>query len=263
MNKKDLPIGIFDSGAGGLTVLKEIKKILPSEDIVYLGDTAHLPYGAKSKSTIIKLSISNILFLLEKKVKLIIVACNSTSSVALPLIKNFFGVPILGVVEAGVEAVLDRKAKRIGIIGTSATIGSMSYQNLIKKRRPKAKIIAASCPLFVPLVEEGWVDSSVTELVAKTYLKGFKGKVDLLILGCTHYPLLKKVISKVLDKTELIDSAEEVATKTRDILKKSNLLKSKKRGKISFFLTDNSPVFPKLAELVLKRKFKPTVVSNI
>ena len=124
MNKRDLPIGIFDSGVGGLTVLKEVRKILPREDIVYLGDTAHLPYGTKSKAAIVKLAIANILFLLEKEVKLIIVACNSTSSVALPMIKDFFGLPILGVVEAGVEAALHKRAQRIGIIGTPATIMS-------------------------------------------------------------------------------------------------------------------------------------------
>jgi len=259
----NLPIGIFDSGVGGLTVLKEVKRLLPREDIVYLGDTAHLPYGTKSRRAIIRLSISNILFLLEKRVKLIIVACNSTSSVALSEIKNFFAVPILGVVEAGAEAALARVAKRIGIIGTPATVKSLSYQNLIKKSDPKVKIIAQSCPLFVPLVEEGWVDLPVTEEVANIYLRKFRGRIDLLLLACTHYPLLKGIIQKVLGKVILIDSAQAVAKKTGQILKQRNLRKSKGKGSLSFFLTDNSPNFSKLAKLILKRKFIPKIVDNI
>lgn len=263
MMKRNSPIGIFDSGVGGLTVLKEIRKVLPCEDIVYLGDTAHLPYGTKSKSTISKLSISNILFLLGKKVKLIIVACNSTSAVALPEIKNFFGVPVLGVMEAGVEAALQEGARRIGIIGTAATINSSSYQNLLKEKKPKVSIMAKSCPLFVPLVEEGWVDSSITHDVATRYLKQFKGKIDLLILACTHYPLLKKVIRRVLGDIILIDSAEVIAKKTKQILKKRSLLKKSRGAKLSFFLTDNSPTFSKFAHLILRRKFKPRVIENV
>ncbi|MFC1514665.1 glutamate racemase [Candidatus Omnitrophota bacterium] len=263
MKQRDLPIGIFDSGVGGLTVLKEVRKILPREEIVYLGDTAHLPYGTKSKQTIIKMSIANILFLLAKGVKLIIVACNSTSSVALPLIKDFFGVPVLGVVEAGVEAALRRKASRIGIIGTPATVISSAYQDLIRSRRPRAKIMVKACPLFVPLVEEGWVDSAVTAQVVRTYLKKFKGTTDLLILGCTHYPLLKGVISRELPGITLIDSAEEVAQKAKLVLKENDLLSRKSKARMRFFLTDNSPNFAKLAGRILNKKFVPTIVGDI
>ncbi len=262
MNKNS-PIGIFDSGVGGLTVLKEIKKALPSEDIIYLGDTAHLPYGTKSQSVIVKLAIANILFLLEKNVKIVVVACNSTSSVGLPQIKGFFNIPILGVVESGVEAALKSKSNNIGVIGTPATVKSKSYQNLIKKRKPKAKVFWTSCPLFVPLVEEGWIDSPVTQEIARIYLKKFKGKIDSLILGCTHYPLLKKTIGKVLENVELIDSAEAIASKTQNVLKKNNLLKSSSRGKISFFLTDNTPHFSRLTKLIINKSVKPRIIKNV
>ncbi len=264
MSKRDSPIGIFDSGIGGLTVLREVRKLLPSEEIIYLGDTAHLPYGTKSKETIVRLSISNILFLLKMKVKLIIIACNSTSSVALPKIKNFFSLPLVGVVEAGVRAVLEKKSERIGIIGTPATIQSLTYQRLILRKRPKAKIIAQACALFVPLVEEGWIDSPVTQEVAEFYLGKFKGKVDSLILGCTHYPLLKGVIRRVLKGIELIDSAEEVAKETKKILSENNLLRKKSsKAKLSFFLTDYSPNFSKLTRLILKRNIIPKRIENV
>ena len=264
MNKENSPIGIFDSGIGGLTVLKEVRRFLPSEDIVYLGDTAHLPYGTKSSQTIIKLSIANILFLLRMKVKFIIVACNSTSSVALPRIKNFFSLPLLGVVEAGVKAVLEKRVKKIGIIGTPATIKSSTYQKLILKKTKGVKIITQACPLFVPLVEEGWINSKVTEEVAKIYLKKFRGKVDLLILGCTHYPLLKGVIRKRLKGIGLLDSAEEVAKEAKRMLRRANLLRKKNvKGKLSFFLTDYSPNFSKLTKLILKEKITPKIVENV
>lgn len=262
--KKDAPLGIFDSGVGGLTVLKEIKRLLPQEEIIYLGDTAHLPYGAKSKETIIKLAIANILFLLNKDVKLIVVACNSTSSVALPEIKNFFSLPILGVVEAGVKEALRGKPRRVGIIGTQATIRSQTYQNLLRKNTSfrKIKILAQSCPLFVPLVEEGWIDSPLTEAIAKKYLKKFKNKIDLLILGCTHYPLLKEVIKKVLGKIKIVDSAEVVAKETKRLLQESGLLKNSfKKSKDTFYLTDNSPSFSKLMKLILGKTIKPEIIN--
>lgn len=264
MSKENLPIGIFDSGVGGLTVLKEVCRALPYEDIIYLGDSAHLPYGTKSKETIIKLSIANILFLLKKKVKIIIVACNSTSAVALPRIRKAFTVPIVGVVEAGVAATLQKAHKRVGIIGTPATINSLAYQKLLKKKSPSLRIIAKSCPLFVPLVEEGWTDSSVAEDVARVYLGSFRGKIDSLILACTHYPLLKRVIAKVLGKkVTLIDSAEEVAKKAAFVIKQNNLGRKRAKGKMSFFLSDNSPNFSSLVKRILKKEFQAKVVDHV
>jgi len=257
------PIGIFDSGIGGLTVVKEVMKLLPNENIVYLGDTAHLPYGTKSEKTIIKLAISNLLFLLEKKVKLAIIACNSTSAVALPHISGFFKLPVLGVVKAGVDAVLREKTKRIGIIGTPATIRSSVYQSLLRQSIPGVKITAKSCPLFVPLAEERWINSPVTEETAKIYLKGFKNRVDSLVLGCTHYPLLKKVITKVLPGIGLIDSAEVIAEKTKKILSEKGILNKSGKGKLSVYLTDYSPRFRGLIRMILRKDIVPKVIENV
>lgn len=262
-NSKNNPIGIFDSGVGGLTVLKEVNKCLPNEDIIYLGDIAHLPYGGKSNETIIRLTVKNILFLLSKKVKFIIIACNSASSVALPYMNEYFNVPILGVVEAGVESAIDIGKKRIGIIGTRATIQSNAYQNLLKKADPSLSLLAGSCPLFVPLVEEGWAESKIAFDVAKKYLNDFNNKIDSLILGCTHYPLLKPIISKVLKNIILIDSAFSVAKKAHKMLEEKNLLNiRKKTGKTEFYLTDNSIVFYDLAEIILKFKAKPIIINH-
>ncbi len=263
MDRRNSAIGIFDSGIGGLTVLKEVNKILPSEDIIYLGDTAHLPYGTKSEDTIIRLAIANILFLLEKKVKMVILACNSTSSVALPKIRNFFNLPVLGVVEAGVEEALNNQYRRIGVIGTPATIRSCAYQDLIKSKDAKVKVSACSCPLFVPLVEQGWSNLPVSRQVAQIYLERFKNKIEALILGCTHYPLLKKTIQKVLSKVDLIDSARSVAKKAKEQLKQDNLFKKKGKGKITVFVTDETPNFERLTKRILNRKVKPRVIKNV
>ncbi|MCX7661082.1 MAG: glutamate racemase, partial [Candidatus Omnitrophica bacterium] len=194
------PLGIFDSGVGGLTVVKEIKRILPYEDIVYFGDTAHLPYGAKSKETVIRLSIENILFLLKADVKLICVACNTASSVALPFIKEHFKIPLIGVIEPAVRLAINlTKNNRIGVIGTKATIQSRTYEKVIKELNPNIEVFSYACPLFVPFVEEGYIDGWILEKIARTYLAPLKrNRVDTLILGCTHYPLLKPLISRIM-----------------------------------------------------------------
>jgi glutamate racemase len=264
---KNKPIGIFDSGVGGLTVLKEIEKILPYEDIVYFGDTARVPYGNKSKSTIIKFSIENILFLLRKKVKIVVVACNTSSSLALDYLKKTFNIPILGVIEAGIRKAIEvSKNKRIGIIGTQATIESKSYQKQILKKDKTIKVYAHSCPLFVPLVEEGIVHGKIVREIIRIYLKPLKEKgVDTLILGCTHYPLLKKEIGLYLKRVNIINSAEQVALYVKDILKKKNILNDKRRSrKIDFYLTDEVKNFLKLARLFLKREIpKPKIINNV
>jgi glutamate racemase len=261
MNK---PIGVFDSGVGGLTVLKELRRQLPREDIVYLGDTAHVPYGGKSRDTICRLTVNNILFLLSKRVKAVVVACNSASSVALPEIRDYFTVPVLGVVEAGVESALATGFRRIGIIGTKATIRSRAYQSLLEKADRSLALKAESCPLFVPLVEEGWAASVTARDVAREYLKDFNGKVDTLILGCTHYPLLKRVISGILPQVKLIDSAVAVAQQTRAMLVDRGLLSTrKKNGKTSYFLTDDSPVFYDLVKAIMKEDVKPVITDHV
>ncbi len=250
-------IGIFDSGVGGLTVAKEIIRQLPNENIVYFGDIARVPYGIKSRQTVIRFSIENILFLLKQDVKLICVACNTASSFALPVIKNHFRAPIIGVISPGVrEAVYASQNKRIGVIGTKGTIKSRTYETEIKQLDPKVKVTAVACPLFVPFVEEGWLSGEVVLSVARDYLKPLRqAGVDTVILGCTHYPLLKPVIQKILGKNvTLIDSAKQVAFEVKKILASEDMLNRGKGGKHRFYVSDNPEWFSSLAQRFLGRK---------
>jgi len=216
------PIGIFDSGIGGLTVLKEIITALPDEDTLYLGDTARLPYGTKSEETVIKYSVENTRFLLKYNIKLLVVACNTASAVSLQVLRKQFSIPIIGVIEAGARAA-SRATKngKVGIIGTETTVSSGAYTKAIREINSDIDTFGQSCPLFVPLVEEGWIDDDVTFTVAERYLGNLKDKgIDTLVLGCTHYPLLKGVIQKVMgDSVRLIDSAEETASEVKDMLR--------------------------------------------
>jgi glutamate racemase len=250
------PIGVFDSGVGGLTVVKEMISQLPGEDIVYFGDTARVPYGIKSKETVIRFSIENILFLLKQDVKLICVACNTVSSQALPSIKHYFKVPIVGVISPGVrEAVYATQNRRIGVIGTRGTIKSKSYEMEIHQLDPGMKVTAVACPLFVPFAEEGWCEGRVVEEVAASYLKPLKeAKVDTVILGCTHYPLLKPVIKKVMGAdVRLIDSAKQVSIEVKKILAAEHMLSPRGKGKQRFFVSDNPEWFSGLAQRFLGR----------
>ncbi|MFA5150086.1 MAG: glutamate racemase [Candidatus Omnitrophota bacterium] len=261
------PIGVFDSGVGGLTVVKELLRQLPHEDIVYFGDTARVPYGIKSKETVIRFSIENILFLLEHEVKFICVACNTVSSFALPEIKNHFKIPIVGVITPGArEAVYATQNKRVGVIGTKGTIKSCAYENEIKQLDPRVKVIAAPCPLFVPFVEEGWLSGNVVKNVVKYYLKPLKkAGVDTLILGCTHYPLLKRLIKDEMgENVALIDSAKQVAIEVNNILASEGLLRKEGTGKHKFFVSDNPEWFSSLAERFLGRPVRNVKrVSNV
>ena len=248
------PIGVFDSGVGGLTVVKELIRQLPEEDIVYFGDTARVPYGIKSKETVIRFSIENILFLLKLDVKLICVACNTVSSFALPVIKHHFKVPIVGVITPGVrEAIYATRNNRIGVIGTKGTIKSRSYELEIKQIKPKAKVTAVACPLFVPFAEEGWLSGRVVLEVARAYLKPLKqARVDTVILGCTHYPLLKPIIRKVMgEDVVLIDSAQQAAIEVKKILTQEGLLNKNGKGKHKFYVSDNPEWFSELAKRFL------------
>jgi len=243
-------IGIFDSGVGGLTVTREIIRQLPYEDIVYFGDTARVPYGIKSRETVIRFSVENILFLLKQDIKLICVACNTASSVALPVMKSNFKVPIVGVIVPGAkEAVYATRNKRLGVIGTRGTIRSKTYENEIRQLDPRVKVTAVACPLFVPFAEEGWLKGPVVAQVARTYLEPLKkAKVDTVILGCTHYPLLKPVIKKVMgDSVTLIDSAKQVAVEVKDILAAEGMLNQKRKARHKFYVSDNPEWFRSLA----------------
>ena len=227
MKNEKRPLGIFDSGIGGLTVLKEIIKLLPEEETLYLGDTARLPYGTKSEETVIKYSIENTRFLLKYNIKLLVVACNTASAVSLPVLRKEFPLPLIGVIEAGARAATKAtKNGRIGIIGTETTIRSSAYTKAIKSVNPDITVIGQPCPLFVPLVEEGWLNDDITISVAGRYLTSLRNdRIDTLVLGCTHYPLLKSAIQKVMgDGVRLIDSAEETALEVRELLTNLGLI---------------------------------------
>jgi len=255
MNQRSrLPIGVFDSGLGGLTVVKEIVKKLPRENIIYVGDTARVPYGTKSPETITRYGQEIARFLLKKRVKAIVVACNSVSAVALNSFRNY-RVPVLGVIEPGARAAHNHStSKRVGVIGTPATMTSHAYKRAIRRYDKKVLIWEKPCPLFVPLVEEGWYSHPITKGVAKEYLRSLlRNGIDTLVLGCTHYPLLKKLLRTVVGRgVKLIDSAEETAKDLKNLLFGSGLLNNgRRRGKIEFFVTDHPHSFTKMAQQFL------------
>lgn len=271
-NKSDKrPIGIFDSGLGGLNVVKEIINLLPYENIVYLGDTARLPYGNKTKETIIRYSIENTKFLLSKNIKLLVIACNTSSSYAVPYIRKIYkDLKIVEVITPGARSAISlTKNYKIGVIGTKATIRSNSYTIAVKKICKHAKVYSQATPLFVPLIEEGWIDklnkksnyrvnhSYILKLLATEYLKPLKQKnVDVLILGCTHYPAIKSVIQEVMGKNvAIVDSSKEVAKVVKELLEKENMLNTNcKLPKYEFFATDDPEGFKKIGSLLLERK---------
>ncbi len=250
------PIGVFDSGLGGLTVVQQIIDILPNERIVYFGDTARVPYGAKSADTIIHYSKQIVDVLLKKKAKMIVVACNTASALALDAIVSACPVPLVGVITPGArQALLSTKNKKIGIIATSSTIKSGAYARKIRELDPSAQVFCSPCPLFVPLVEEGWFDHGVTEEVAREYLAPIKKEgVDTLVLGCTHYPLLKKILHKVMGpKVALVDSAQEVAALVRDLLQEKKALRAPLGpAEHVFLVSDDTDHFQRLAKQFLR-----------
>ncbi len=224
---KESPIGLFDSGIGGLTVLQQIIEKLPRENTVYLGDTARSPYGTKSVETVLRYSFENADFLLQKGVKLVVVACNTSTAVALAALEENLTVPVVGVIEPGARGALKKtRNKRVGVIGTEGTIQSGAYTQALKRLDPKVEVYSRACPLFVPLVEEGWLDNEVVERTVESYLASLKKSgIDTLILGCTHYPLLKKAIRKFMGReVRLVDSAEETADEVSALLQKRSLL---------------------------------------
>ena len=249
------PIGVFDSGLGGLTVAKAIKAKLPNENIVYLGDTARVPYGNKSTLLVTDYATQIINFLLEENAKLIVVACNTASALALPALQSEFQVQILGVILPGSKAAVHAtRNKHVGVIGTIATINSNAYSQALNEIDSSIQITAQACPLFVPLVEEGWLNGPVPSEVTASYLKSINvANVDTLILGCTHYPLLKPMIQEhVNDNTVLIDSAETVAEEAAIILlEKKMLADSNNKGLLKCFVTDFPVQFESIAERFL------------
>lgn len=248
-------LGVFDSGLGGLTAVKEIKALLPNESLIYFGDTSRVPYGSRSAETIVRYSFQDTRFLMSYNVDAILIACGTVSSTALPQLKENFNIPIIGVVESACEAAVKAdKNKKIAVIGTPATIKSNSYVRYLNQICPEAEIISEACPLFVPLVENGFTDENdpVTTLVAEKYLANIKKSgADTLILGCTHYPIIEKLISKLLPGVTLINSGKEAAKAFGKLLAEKKLLKNEENPKELYFVSDETGGFEKTASLFL------------
>lgn len=261
-------IGIFDSGLGGLSVVKQIFKYLPQYKVVYFGDIAHLPYGTKSNETIIRYSIKNTEFLLEKGAKIIIIACHTASSVAAEeLRRKFPKVPILDMVKGGlVKAAKESRNKKIGVIGTAATIRSEVHEKFLKSLDPKIRVYARSAPLLVPLIEEGWINRKETKRIIRYYLREMKKEfIDVLVLACTHYPLLFSIFSEILQRrVKIVDPAEEVAEEVLEFLQKNPFLEKRieRNGqKHRFFVSDRPYRYEEFSRRILGKGVKIEVVT--
>lgn len=246
------PIGIFDSGVGGLTVYRAIRAAFPGEDLIYFGDTARVPYGPKSPNTILDYSLQNARFLLQHNIKILVVACNTASAVALPQLQSLTHIPIVGVIEPGaMQAVQKTKSGRIGVIGTMGTVRSQAYGKAILNLAPNFEIFSTACPLFVSLAEEGFDRHPVANTIAQHYLSFFDDKnIDTLVLGCTHYPLLKDVIAEIMGPdVSLVDSAQAISDHLKTILDPT--AGDSKQGTDEFFVSDNEEQFSQLAAKIL------------
>ncbi len=262
----NLPIGIFDSGVGGLTVYRALHEHLPNEHFVYLGDTARVPYGTKSLATVERYAVENAQFLAARGIKLLVVACNTASALALPAIRQALDIDVVGVIGPGARAaVAGSSGRRIGVIATESTVQSGAYTQAIEKADPNASVIERGCPLFVPLAEEGWAGEEVARTVAETYLKDLRSKIDTLVLGCTHYPILKSVIQQTVGpQVELIDSGEATGREVKSLLAEKNLARdtpetSARERQLCddldhFYVTDAAERFARVAERFLGSK---------
>lgn len=246
------PIGVFDSGVGGLTVVAELRRRLPEESILYLGDTARLPYGTKSPETVLRYTRTNVDFLLERRVKAVVVACNTASALAVPHLST--PAPLWGVIEPGAERAAASAATRVGVIATESTVRSDAYGAALRRLRPGIEVISAACPLFVPLVEEGWHDDPVTLEIAERYLAPLlAASIDSLVLGCTHYPVLRPLLERVVGPgVDLIDSASSVAERVARDLAAANLTApAGSSGGLHAYVTDTAERFARLARMIL------------
>jgi glutamate racemase len=258
ISDKARPIGVFDSGIGGLTVVKKISQTFPDENIIYFGDTARVPYGSKSNSTVIEYSIQDARFLMNKGVKVIVAACNTASSIALGAIKKEFNIPVIGMIEPGAGSAAEKTENgKIGVIGTRATINNKAYSKEIKKINAGLEVYEKACPLFVPLAEEGWIKHKAVYQIAEEYLKELREKkIDTLVLGCTHYPILSEVIQEVIGpNVKLIDSGIASAEALDRELKRMDLFAGRNSsGTQEFYVSDIPIKFKEVAELFFGRK---------
>lgn len=263
----ECPIGVFDSGVGGLTVVHALRRHLPRENIYYFGDTARVPYGVKSPETIIRFATQIVEFLLEKRVKILIVACNTMAAVASQAIRDLSSVPVLDVIEAGAQgAARYTRNRRVGVIGTLATVASGAYEQAIRSHDASIQVRSRACPLFVPLVEEGWLDHAVTRITAEEYLRPLcREGIDTLVLGCTHYPLLKPVLRAVAgDDVELLDSAEAIARETAVVLEAAQLSNPQAGPpEYRFFITDVPQRFQEVGGRFLGRPLEHVSIVSI
>ena len=251
---RDAAIGIFDSGIGGLTVVRALRKLLPGEDLIYLGDTGRYPYGTKSADVVRRYSYENTEFLVDKGVKLLVVACNTSTAVALDALQARYPIPVIGVIEPGAQAAArTTRNRKVGVVATEGTIRSGEYTRALRRLRPDLEIYTRACPLFVPLAEEGWVDNEVAHLAAQSYLGSLaQSGIDTLILGCTHYPLLRAVISATIGKgVRLIDSGVVTAIEVGKALEQHRLRGTGRRGSGSYFVTDAPERFMKVGSRFL------------
>ena len=267
MDKSNRAIGVFDSGLGGLTVLKEIAKILPNENIVYFGDTARVPYGPRSSETVTKYTFQSINFLLEKDIKAIVIACNTASARSLEAAQERYNIPIIGVVKPGSKGALKKTTNnKIGVIGTEGTISSKAYENEILKRDPSAQVFSKACPLFVSIVEEGWANTEVARLTAKEYLKDFDGtNIDTLVMGCTHYPILYDTIREVTkNQINLVNPAVETALELKLLLEENNLInKNNDKASYEYYVSDLPNKFKQIGEDFLEQSVEDVTVIEI
>ncbi|KKR28027.1 MAG: Glutamate racemase [Candidatus Woesebacteria bacterium GW2011_GWA1_39_8] len=261
---KNLPIGVFDSGLGGLTVVKELQRALTNEKIIYLGDTARVPYGTRSKNTIKKFALQDVNFLLKRRVKCVVIACNTVSSIAANEIKKFTNVPIFDVVTSGINAVNSLKGvKSIAVIATTATINSHSYKKKLLIHN-KDVVIEQACPLFVPLIEEGITSGPILEHTIQKYFARIKeAKPDVLVLGCTHYPIIEKAIRKHLKDTLVLNPAIWLASELKVFLKNNNLLTGNKSNTTVYYVTDLSNSFSETAKMFLGKSIKKPVLATL
>lgn len=260
------PIGVFDSGIGGLTVVRQLMSLLPDETIIYFGDTARIPYGSKSVEVVKRFALEDSFFLLEKNVKLVVVACNTASAIAVRFLTDLLPAPVTGVIQPGVTAAAQRTENgRIGVIGTTATIRSNSYYRELLGFNSRLQIISQPCPLFVPLVEEGWIEDEATIMIARRYLQPLiENGVDTLILGCTHYPLLKSVIQRIMGNgVALVDSGVETAGRVKEILQEQHLLAPPEAlAAHQFYLSDLPYKFQEIGERFLERSLPHVETVN-
>ncbi len=260
------PIGIFDSGLGGLTILKALRKALPREKLIYFGDTINMPYGSKSKKAVTRYSLAIARFLEKQPVKLIIIACNTASALALPQLQKKIAVPVMGVIEPGAQAAAcHTRNGKIAVLATEATVQSLAYPQALKRLNPRLRVLQQACPILAPLIEEGWIHKTAGQLIIADYLKNVaQSGCDTVILGCTHYPVIKQLIAKQLGKHVcLVDSADVLADGVKTRLTQQDQLRPRGKGNIKIYASDDPTRFKRLAKHILEQELPHVLLKKL